>query len=94
MAWAFSTTAEDTALRELLYQSMPQHDARLLLAKRFPRGSAKKEILRMTHERAAREGVDYAGASEADQSKMSQSAIEEVAKSIYAMWLQIKPGGL
>lgn len=94
MAWAFSTTAEDTALREMLYQWMPQHDARLLLAKRFPRGSAKKEILRITHERAARERIDFAGASEEDQEKMSLSAIEGIAKSIYTMWLQIKPGGL
>lgn len=94
MAWAFSTTAEDTALRELLYRVMPQHDARLLLAKRFPRGSAKKEILRMTHERAEREGVDYAGANETEQGKLAQSAIEEIANSIYSMWLQMKPEGL
>ena len=42
--WALSTTAEDVALRELLYEAVGAPDARSALASRFPRGSARKEI--------------------------------------------------
>ena len=40
--WAFSTTAEDKALRKLLYEAMPASEARKLLAKRFPKGGEFK----------------------------------------------------
>ena len=42
--WALSTTAEDVALRELLYEAVGAPQARSALASRFPGGSAKKEI--------------------------------------------------
>ncbi|WP_310622388.1 ATP-binding protein [Flexibacterium corallicola] len=42
--WAFSTTAEDTALRDILYSKLGPQEARNRLAKRFPGGSAKPEI--------------------------------------------------
>ena len=54
--WALSTTAEDVALRELLYEAVGAPDARSALASRFPGGSAKKEIelrLRRREERDA-----------------------------------------
>jgi len=44
--WAFSTTAEDTALRNRLYHRLGAIEARKRLSKRFPTGSAKKEIER------------------------------------------------
>lgn len=44
--WAFSTTAEDTALRNRLYQRLGAVEARRRLAKVFRNGSAKKEIER------------------------------------------------
>ena len=44
--WSFSTTAEDAALRNRLYQELGPNEARKRLAKRFPGGSAKSEIER------------------------------------------------
>lgn len=44
--WALSTTAEDTALRAMLYEGLGSKAARRLLAKRFPSGSAKDTIER------------------------------------------------
>ena len=42
--WALSTTAEDVALRDLLYEALGAPEARAVLAARFPGGSAKAEI--------------------------------------------------
>jgi intracellular multiplication protein IcmB len=42
--WGFSTTQEDAALRNRLYQEIGPQEARRRLAKKFPSGSAKKEI--------------------------------------------------
>lgn len=42
--WAFSTTAEDVAVRDRLYQIIGPKKARLELSKRYPGGSAKDEI--------------------------------------------------
>ncbi|WP_299211152.1 ATP-binding protein [uncultured Tateyamaria sp.] len=42
--WALSTTAEDTALRAILYERLGSPEARRILARRFPAGSAKSEI--------------------------------------------------
>jgi len=44
--WAFSTTAEDAALRTRLYEILGPVEARRRLAQRFPNGSAKAEIER------------------------------------------------
>ncbi|MCW3782605.1 hypothetical protein [Defluviimonas salinarum] len=42
--WAFSTTAEDVALRARLYEQIGPKATRQVLAARFPGGSAKAEI--------------------------------------------------
>lgn len=42
--WALSTTAEDTALRSILYERLGSTEARRILVLRFPGGSAKAEI--------------------------------------------------
>ncbi|MXX88945.1 MAG: hypothetical protein F4213_05575 [Boseongicola sp. SB0677_bin_26] len=42
--WAFSTTAEDVALRSQLYEKLGPRLTRRILARRFPGGSAKSEI--------------------------------------------------
>jgi intracellular multiplication protein IcmB len=42
--WAFSTTPEDVAIRDRLYNLVGATDARRRLAKRFPGGTAKSEI--------------------------------------------------
>lgn len=44
--WAFSTTAEDAALRARLYELLGPVEARRRLSQRFPNGSAKAEIER------------------------------------------------
>lgn len=48
--WAFSTTVEDTTLRNLLYDRIGSKEARRVLAKIFPSGSAKKTIERLLNE--------------------------------------------
>lgn len=42
--WAFSTTAEDVKIRNSLYQLIGASNARIMLAKAFPNGTATKEI--------------------------------------------------
>lgn len=42
--WAFSTTAEDTTIRNYLYKHLGPAEARRLLANLFPGGSAAKEV--------------------------------------------------
>ena len=44
--WAFSTTAQDAAIRDELYKLMGPVEARMRLAARFPGGSARYEIER------------------------------------------------
>ncbi|WP_291447711.1 hypothetical protein [Desulfovibrio sp.] len=44
--WAFSTTTEDMAIRNNLYQRLGPSEALRRLAKRFPGGSAKAEVER------------------------------------------------
>ncbi len=64
--WALSTTAEDVNLRNRLYKKIGPRQARLLLAERFPAGTATKTIEEMLVERkeegygidaSARQGV-------------------------------------
>ena len=42
--WAFSTTAEDAAVRNQLYRHLGPAEARRFLASLFPNGSVAKEI--------------------------------------------------
>ncbi len=44
--WAYSTTHQDAAIRNALYQEVGPERARALLAQAFPQGSAAKEIER------------------------------------------------
>ena len=56
---ALSTTAEDAALRQILYDRLGSKTARQLLAKRFPSGSAKRALERRLAELEDRgEAVD------------------------------------
>lgn len=60
--WAFSTTAEDVALRAMLYEGIGPKLARRVLATRFPGGSAKAEIeARMARLEERGERLDDAG---------------------------------
>lgn len=42
--WAFSTTAEDATVRNLLYRHLGPSEARRLLAALFPNGTVTKEL--------------------------------------------------
>ncbi len=42
--WAFNTTTEDVAIRDTLYQEIGPVNARKMLAKRFPSGSAVDDV--------------------------------------------------
>ena len=56
--WAYSTTTEDAAIRDALYQALGPQEARRRLALRFPGGSAKKEVERRRAERDAANDQD------------------------------------
>ena len=72
--WALSTTAEDRALRTLIYDAMPQVDARTLLAETFPKGSCKKHVERLKQEQF--------GDTEFVDDQMQSSVIERLAKTM------------
>lgn len=55
--WAFSTTAEDVALRNRLYKALNPYEARKLLAEYFPLGTALKTIDHMRAEASETEDV-------------------------------------
>jgi intracellular multiplication protein IcmB len=73
--WAFSTTAEDVALRTRLYEILGPKETRLELSKRFPGGSAKEEI-----ERRVRVALDKGTYREND--KAEQGVIEQMVSEI------------
>jgi intracellular multiplication protein IcmB len=72
--WAFSTTAEDQALRNRLYEILGPVRARKALAQRFPTGSAKSEV-----ERRATVAETRHSKSEAD---LQQGIIEQLVKEL------------
>lgn len=73
--WAFSTTAEDMAIRERLYRRIGPVAARTVLARVFPTGSAKEDIERRSIEMHGR-------AKTADQLDMSiiDQLVEELIR--------------
>ena len=58
--WAFSSTAEDVILRDRLYAAMGSRQARSILAKHYPGGSAKPELERRAKLRS-RQSATFAG---------------------------------
>ena len=74
--WAFSTTAEDVALRNRLNQKLGATETRARLSRRFPRGSAKTEIQRRLKELAE------AGLSQKEDA--SEGVIQQLADEIAA----------
>lgn len=70
--WAFSTTMEDVAIRKRLYARLGPQEARRRLARRFPNGSAKKEVDRRQMELAERGSTSR----EAAQGVIEQIALE------------------
>lgn len=83
--WAFSTTAEDSQLREALYKKMPAAEARAMLAKRFPKGSAKSYIESLAKERAKMSTNDFI-----DKEQEQLGIIKEIVNELHLSWLQLK----
>ena len=71
--WSFSTTAEDAALRNRLYQEIGPIEARKRLANRFPGGSAKSEIERRIIRKAEM------GASNEDPEGIIEELVREIS---------------
>ena len=72
--WAFSTTAEDVALRRKLYDALGASEARNQLAKMFPTGTAKPELERLATRFSSTEDQEINGSR--------NSAIESLAIEI------------
>lgn len=73
--WAFSTTAEDAALRTRLYDILGPVEGRKRLAARFPNGSAKGEIERRIAKALERGGMEQEQAEEG----IIESLVKELA---------------
>ncbi len=72
--WAFSTSAEDVAMRNRLYARLGAQQARRLLAANFPGGSARSEIRRRV--------ADYADKGETVKASVSAVINEMVTDMI------------
>ena len=78
--WAFSTGAEDSALRNRLYEILGPVEARRVLAERFKQGTAKKEIERRVAKAMERGGRN---ATDVEQGILEQ-LVKELAGTRYA----------
>lgn len=77
--WAFSTTAEDAALRNRLYATIGPIETRARLAKRYPGGSAKSDV----EARLARMAEMGHDADEA-----ADGVIDQIVKEIQQMTIE------
>ena len=74
--WAFSTSAEDVAIRNRLYARLGASQARRLLAANFPGGSARSEIRRRVNQLA-----DQGKAEEASVGAVIETVVSEMVAS-------------
>ena len=72
--WALTTSPRDVALRERLYESLPPAQARRVLARHFPSGSARARIEREVRAAGA------VGEAASERSVLDRVAAELVAK--------------
>ncbi len=75
--WAYGTTSEDRSIRDRLYRVIGPTEARRLLARIFPSGSAKDEVERRRQDMGARGGTANS-AEEADASLIERMVSELV----------------
>jgi intracellular multiplication protein IcmB len=75
--WAGSTTAEDKAIRELVYQALGAVDGRIALAQSYPNGSAKHEADGRKEQMVMR-GVSFSGETQND---LYEGMAKEVVES-------------
>ena len=78
--WAFSTSAEDVALRRRLYTRLGASHGRQVLAANFPGGSARNEIKRRVD--------SYADAGDVKRA-MASVVIEEIADELVKMYTEL-----
>lgn len=83
--WAFSTSAEDVAIRNRLYQRLGAGRARQMLAQVFPGGSARSEIRRRVLARS--NAGETRGAA-------SSAVIEEIVQELEDLNLKLKQQAL
>ena len=81
--WAFSTSAEDVALRRRLYTRLGANQARQVLAGTFPGGSARDEIRRRVDQYADQGNTKKA---------MASVVIEEIADELVKVYTEIAMG--
>lgn len=74
--WAGSTTAEDKAIREAVYQVLGPVEGRMALAQSFPGGSARDEV-NARKEQMILKGVSLTGKAQDDMFKIISSEIIE-----------------
>jgi len=74
--WAFSTTPEDVALRNRLYEALGPVEARRRLAKRFPAGTARDHIERLQARMVAQGMGSMVEASEGVVARLAEEMIE------------------
>ena len=73
--WALSTSAEDVAIRSRLYQRLGGNKARRILARAYPRGSARQELRRRITLRVERGEIEAAA-----QSVVIDEMVEEMIR--------------
>lgn len=76
--WAFSTTAEDVAIRNRLYEMVGPKLARQALSQMFPSGSAKSEVEERRERMKERMGS-------VDEEEGSSNIIEEITREVAAL---------
>lgn len=81
--WAFSTSAEDVALRRRLYTRLGAGNARQVLAANYPGGSARDEIKRR---------VDMYADMNDPKKAMSSYVIEEIADELVKVYMEFSLG--
>lgn len=80
--WAGSTTAEDKAIREIVYAALGAAEGRMALAMKYTSGSAKTEVVARKEEMVLR-GVSLTGGAENDLFKiMAQEVVSDYLKSV------------
>ena len=78
--WAFSTTAEDAAVRNQLYRNLGPAEARKLLATLFPNGSVAKEVEARLNDMKAQVGLIQEDAKEGVIDELINEILEAYAK--------------
>ena len=78
--WAFSTTAEDKVIREMVYRALGPAEGRLALAQAYPGGSAKKDC----DSRKLRYAAEGRSSASDDDSDLFATVAREIVEAALA----------